>query len=74
MGCGIRAKRHLSEGHKACRCGYWIPTTRSLGYWLYVVENVGTPLATKLHKINDPAGKAQYYSFDKGWADIAAMG
>ncbi|MGH8104506.1 MAG: DUF3883 domain-containing protein, partial [bacterium] len=45
--------------------------TEGQNYWLYVVENVETPAATKIHKINDPAGKAQHYTFDNGWASIA---
>ena len=39
-------------------------------YWLYVVEHTNreTP---HIVRINDPAGKAQTYTFDRGWKDVA---
>ncbi len=40
-------------------------------YWLYVVEHVGTDQATVI-RINNPAGRASTYTFDKGWRVVAA--
>lgn len=35
-------------------------------FWLYVVENVGGPDA-KVIRIQNPAGKAKTFTFDRGW-------
>ena len=45
---------------------------RGSRYWLYVVENANT---NKPHivAIQDPAGKARTFTFDKGWRSIAAF-
>ena len=40
-------------------------------YWLYVVENAGTPAHSRIIRIKDPAGKAQTFTFDHGWAKVA---
>ena len=40
-------------------------------YWLYVVENAGNPEQRRIIRINNPAGKAQTFTFDHGWAEIA---
>lgn len=40
-------------------------------YWLYVVENAGTPEHSRIIRIKDPAGKAQTFTFDHGWAKVA---
>ena len=40
-------------------------------YWLYVVENAGNPEHRHLIRIKDPAGKAQTFTFDHGWAKVA---
>jgi Domain of unknown function (DUF3883) len=37
-------------------------------FWLYVVENVGSPSRIRLHRIQDPVGKARFFTFDSGWA------
>ncbi len=39
--------------------------------WLYVVENAGNPTQSRLIRIKDPAGKAQTFTFDKGWLEVA---
>jgi hypothetical protein len=41
-------------------------------FWLYVVENAQNPIQRRLHKIQDPAGKSKYFTFDSGWKLIAA--
>ena len=40
-------------------------------YWLYVVENVGDPEKSRIHRIKDPAGKAQTFTFDYGWTKVS---
>ena len=39
-------------------------------YWLYVVERVDAPDA-RILRIQDPAGKARTFTFDRGWLDVA---
>ena len=41
-------------------------------YWLYVVEHAGTDTAS-IVRIQDPAGKARTFTFDRGWLDVAEM-
>jgi hypothetical protein len=41
-------------------------------YWLYVVEHTGTD--PRLVKIQDPAGRARTFLFDRGWLAIAEFG
>lgn len=36
-------------------------------YWLYVVENVQDPENIRVVRIQDPAGKTRYFTFDSGW-------
>ena len=45
---------------------------RGKAYWLYVVENAASDSPT-LVKINDPAGHASTFTFDKGWLEIAEI-
>lgn len=40
-------------------------------YWLYVVEHAGDPEWIRLLRIQDPAGLAETFTFDEGWAEIA---
>ncbi len=40
-------------------------------YWLYVVENAGTPDQARILRIKNPAGKAGTYTFDHGWTEVA---
>ena len=39
-------------------------------YWLYVVEQAGTDNA-RIVRIQDPAGKARTFTFDRGWLAVA---
>jgi len=39
-------------------------------YWLYVVEHAGTDNA-RIVRIQDPAGKARTFTFDRGWLAVA---
>ena len=40
--------------------------------WLYVVEHAGTDTA-RIVRIQDPAGKARTFTFDRGWLGIAEI-
>ena len=40
-------------------------------YWLYVVEHAGDPARINLKRIRNPAGLAETFTFDDGWAAIA---
>ncbi len=39
-------------------------------YWLYIVESVGSDNA-RILRIQDPAGKARTFTFDRGWVEVA---
>lgn len=41
-------------------------------YWPYIVEHAGTERA-RIVRIQDPAGKAQTFTFDQGWIDVAQL-
>ena len=43
-------------------------------FWLYVVEHTRDPAATRLHRIQDPAGKSRHFTFDPGWSALAELG
>lgn len=45
---------------------------RGADYWLYVVERAGNEDA-RIVRIQDPAGKAKTFTFDKGWLDVAEI-
>ena len=40
-------------------------------YWLYIVENANEADATRIVRIQDPAGKARTFTFDHGWRSVA---
>ena len=40
-------------------------------YWLYVVEHAGDPARISVKRIRNPAGLAETFTFDDGWAAIA---
>ena len=42
-------------------------------YWLYVIEHAGDE-SSHIVRIQDPAGKARTFTFDKGWRDVAEGG
>jgi hypothetical protein len=42
-------------------------------YWLYIVEHAGDPDRARIVKINNPAGRAGTFTFDKGWTAIAVI-
>lgn len=45
---------------------------RGADYWLYVVEHAGDEDA-RIVRIQDPAGRARTFTFDKGWLDVAEL-
>lgn len=49
-------------------------TARMCGtaYWLYIVEMIGAPEKARIIRIQNPAGRAQTFTFDHGWASVAA--
>lgn len=40
-------------------------------YWLYVVEHVIDPAQARVLRIQSPAARAQTFTFDHGWSEIA---
>jgi hypothetical protein len=40
-------------------------------FWLYVVENTANPTATRIIRIQDPAGRARHFCYDPGWKSLA---
>ena len=40
-------------------------------FWLYIVEYASDPEKTNILKIQNPAKQARYFTFDRGWRDIA---
>ncbi len=40
-------------------------------FWIYVVEFAEDARKRRLHKIQDPVGKARYFTFDPGWKALA---
>lgn len=40
-------------------------------YWLFIVEYAGDEEARRLLRIQNPAGRARTYTFDRGWAEVA---
>ena len=45
--------------------------THGKAFWLYVVENAGSPKQARILRIPDPAGNAGTFTFDRGWTAIA---
>ena len=42
-------------------------------YWLYVVEHAGNDENARIVRIQDPAGRARTFTFDRGWIEIAEV-
>ena len=56
----------LSRPQFECACKH------GANFWLYVVERAGDETA-RIIRINDPAGKARTFAFDRGWRHIAEV-
>jgi hypothetical protein len=39
-------------------------------FWLYVVEDVGTP-SQKIYRIQNPAHRTKHFVFNHGWRELA---
>ena len=44
---------------------------KGAAFWLYVVEHAGDAEQARILKIQDPAGLARTFTFDRGWRDVA---
>lgn len=42
-------------------------------YWLYIVERAGDVDHARVLRIQDPAGRAKYFTFDRGWREIGEV-
>jgi len=42
-------------------------------FWLYVVENAANAEQARLVRVQDPAGKARIFTFDRGWLNVAEV-
>ena len=40
-------------------------------FWVYVVEHAGDDRAARIVRIQDPAGKARTFTFDRGWRAVS---
>ena len=40
-------------------------------YWLYVVENAAAPKHARIVRIQNPAGRARTFTFDRGWKKVS---
>lgn len=40
-------------------------------FWLYVVEHATDPTQARVLRIQNPAGHARTFTFDRGWSEIA---
>ena len=47
--------------------------THGKAFWLYVVENAGTPEQARVLRIQDPVGNTGTYTFDHGWTAVARV-
>jgi hypothetical protein len=63
---GSLADRAVGVSHAQFACAQ----DHGSAYWLYVVEHAGATDA-RIVRIQDPAGKARTFTFDRGWLHIA---
>lgn len=66
---GDLGTRPVSLSRKQFRCAQ----KHGAKYWLYIVERAGRGDA-RIVRIQDPAGKAETFTFDKGWLAVAEIG
>ena len=66
---GDLGTRPVSLSRKQFRCAQ----KHGAKYWLYIVERAGRSDA-RIVRIQDPAGKAETFTFDKGWLAVAEIG
>ncbi len=63
---GSLADRPVGMSYKQFTCAQ----EHGAAFWLYIVEQAGTANA-RLVRIQDPAGKARTFTFDRGWLAVA---
>ena len=70
--CEVKAMSGTFDNRPATMTKRQFEEARQRGeaYWLYVVENAGTD-SPRIIRINDPAGQARTFTFDKGWLAVA---
>ena len=70
--CEVKAMKGDLQGRPVglSRKQFEYAQARGKDYWLYVVEHAGQGNA-RIVRIQDPAGKAKTFTFDKGWLDVA---
>lgn len=73
--CEVKAMKGSLQGRPVglSRTQFECARKRGADYWLYVVERAGGKDA-RIVRIQDPAGKAKTFTFDKGWLDVAELG
>lgn len=54
----------MSRTQFDCACHY------GEAFWLYVVERAGTSSDARIVRIQDPAGRARTFTYDRGWRAI----
>ena len=72
--CEVKAMTGSLEDHAVGMSSVQFDCARGHGgdYWLYVVERAGTDDA-RIVRIQDPAGKARTFTFDRGWLDVSEI-
>lgn len=65
---GSLGERPATMSHAQFKCAQ----EHGEAYWLYVVERAGSDEA-RIVRIQDPAGKAKTFTFDRGWLDVAEV-
>lgn len=70
--CEVKAMSGSLKDHPVGLSRYQFDCAREHGenFWLYVVEHIGLEHA-RIVRIQDPAGKARTFTFDRGWLSIA---
>jgi hypothetical protein len=72
--CEVKAMTGSLEGRPVGLSRTQFERAREHGgaYWLYAVERAGTDQA-RIVRIQDPAGKARTFTFDRGWLEVAEV-
>jgi Domain of unknown function (DUF3883) len=67
------ARRLESRSVGMSRAQFDFALTHGSAYWLYVVERAGVNEQMRVVRIQDPAGKARTFTFDRGWLGVAEI-
>ena len=70
--CEVKAMTSTLDGHPVGMSRTQFDHAREHGesFWLYVVEHAGSSGDMRIVRIQDPAGKAQTFTYDSGWRAI----